>query len=75
MPKLTNNQTLSIIGGTYALKATGALDVQWQLADESFDTITNGSFSTAGDGIATLPICIIKCANAASNTLIIKKAN
>ena len=73
MSKLTNNQTLSVIAGDYVVKATGALDVQYQMDDEAFTTITGASFTTAGEGLITLPVCIVKCANAGANTLRIKK--
>ena len=73
MSKLTNNQTKSVIAGDYAVKATGALDVQYQMDDEAFTTIAGASFTTAGDGLITLPVCIVKCANAGANTLRIKK--
>ena len=73
MSKLTNNQTLSVIAGDYVVKATGALDVQYQMDDEAFTTITGASFATAGEGLITLPVCIVKCANAGANTLRIKK--
>ena len=73
MSKLTNNETLSVIAGDYVVKATGALDVQYQMDDEAFTTITGASFTTAGEGLITLPVCIVKCANAGANTLRIKK--
>ena len=73
MSKLTNNETLPVIAGDYVVKATGALDVQYQMDDEAFTTITGASFTTAGDGLITLPVCIVKCANAGANTLRIKK--
>jgi hypothetical protein len=73
MSKLTNNETLSVIAGDYVIKATGALDVQYQMDDEAFTTITGASFTTAGEGLITLPVCIVKCANAGANTLRIKK--
>jgi hypothetical protein len=73
MSKLLNNETLPVIAGDYVVKASGALDVQYQMDDEAFTTITGASFSTAGDGLVTLPICILKCANAGANTLRFKK--
>ena len=57
MSKLTNNQTLPVIAGDYVVKATGALDVQYQMDDEAFTTITGASFTTAGEGLITLPVC------------------
>ncbi len=73
MSKLLNNETKGIIAGDYVLKASGALDVQYQMGDEAFTTITGASFATAGEGLVTLPICILKCANAGANTLRFKK--
>jgi hypothetical protein len=73
MSKLLNNETLPVIAGDYVVKASGALDIQFQMQDEAFTTITGASFSVAGDGVVELPICIIKCANAGANNLIIKK--
>ena len=73
MSKLLNNETLPVIAGDYVVKASGALDVQFQIDDEAFDTITGASFATAGQGLITLPVCIVKCANAGANTLRIKK--
>tara|TARA_R110000782_G_C14564832_1_gene386611 strand:- start:16 stop:240 length:225 start_codon:yes stop_codon:yes gene_type:complete len=73
MTKLINNETTSITAGDYVVKATGALNVQYQMDDEGFTTIAGASFTTAGEGLITLPICIVKCANAGSNILRIKK--
>ena len=73
MSKLLNNETLPVIAGDYVVKASGALDVQYQMGDEAFTTITGASFSTAGEGLVTLPICILKCANAGANILRFKK--
>jgi hypothetical protein len=73
MSKLENNETKSIIAGDYVLKASGALDAQYQMGDEAFTTIAGASFTTAGEGLVTLPICILKCANAGASTLRFKK--
>ena len=71
MSKLLNNETTKIIAGDYVVKASGALDVQYQMGDESPTTVK--SFTTAGDALITLPICILKCANAGANILRFKK--
>ena len=73
MSKLLNNGTLPVIAGDYVVKASGALDVQYQMDDEAFTTITGASFTTGGEGLITLPVCIVKCANAGANVLRIKK--
>tara|TARA_R110000787_G_scaffold86785_1_gene184954 strand:+ start:30 stop:254 length:225 start_codon:yes stop_codon:yes gene_type:complete len=74
MPTLLNNETLPVIAGDYVVKTNGPLDVQYQIEDEGFSTITGASFSVATDVYIKLPICIVKCANAGANTLRIKKA-
>tara|TARA_R110000737_G_C14582255_1_gene485894 strand:- start:1540 stop:1737 length:198 start_codon:yes stop_codon:yes gene_type:complete len=35
MAQLLNNETLVIGGGTYGVKSTGSLDVQWQIGSEA----------------------------------------
>ncbi len=57
MSKLTNKKTKSNIDGDYVIKETGDLDVQYQMDDEAFTTITGASFTTAGEGLITLPVC------------------
>jgi hypothetical protein len=69
---LANNATTRVSPGKYALRVSGALDLQWQLESEGFNTITDGSFSAASDVTVELPICEIKVINGGANTLDIK---
>jgi hypothetical protein len=73
MSKLLNNETAKLIAGDYVIKASGALDVQYQMGDEAFTTIVGNSYTTAGEALVTLPICTLKCANAGANILRFKK--
>ena len=73
MIKLVNNQETFVGAGSYSLKYTGVLTVQWDLGDgDGFSTITDGEFQSAGTGELTLSkSCDIKIINAGSNTLTI----
>jgi len=68
-----NKNTTEITGGEYAFKVTGALDLQWELSGEGFDTVDDGVFSDAGSGVIDLPKCTIKIINASTNSFIINK--
>ena len=74
MTTLANNESANFKGGEYVFKTTGALDLQMQINDEGFDTVTDGSFSAVTDGAITLPICLLKVINASSNTITIKQS-
>jgi len=69
---LKNNEELKVVGGNYAVKVSGAMDLQWQLADEGFVTIPGGSFTGETSVIVDLPKCTIKIINAGANTLRLK---
>ena len=74
MTILKNDEIKKDVGaGVYAFKATGALDVQFQLADEGFSTITDASFSGASDGVIELPSCQVKVINATTESFIFNK--
>jgi|TARA_B110000908_G_C9863795_1_gene275279 hypothetical protein len=75
MAQLLNNETLVIGGGTYGVKSTGSLDVQWQIGSEAFTTIPNGDFTGVAGVILDLPRCTIKVANAGVNTLFISNVS
>ena len=73
MTILVNNQETVMGMGSYVLKASGALDLQWDLDDgNGFNTVTGGSFTAASDNIITLPTCKLKVINAGANTLTIR---
>ena len=72
MSELANNAELKISGGDYALKVGGAMDLQWQLEDEGFSTVTDGVFTVASDVIVELPACTVKIINAGANILYIR---
>jgi hypothetical protein len=72
MSKIVNNQELAITSGTYTLKATGALTIQWDLNDGTgFSEITDGKFTAARSALAVLPACTIRIVGAGTNTLTI----
>ena len=73
MAPLQNNETLVLKGGNYAVKASGALDLQWQLDAEGFVTIPDGSFAGETSVIVDLPQCTIKIINASTNTLLLRE--
>ena len=70
MDKLENNESIVVAKGKYAFKVTGALDLQWQVSDEGFNTLADGVISEATDFILSLPQCAIKVINAGANSLI-----
>jgi len=59
--------------GTFVYKASGALDIQIQINDEGYDTVTDGVIGAAGTGIIKLPDCDIQITNAGAETLIISR--
>ena len=70
MDKLENNESIVVAKGKYAFKVSGALDLQWQVSDEGFNTLADGVISEATDFILSLPQCAIKVINAGANSLI-----
>ena len=72
MIKLINDEEKTIKSGLYALKATGSLEMQWELYDEGFDTIDDGIISGAKSTRVYLPSCNVKIINASSNALYLK---
>ena len=73
MTTLADTDIKNFGAGEYVFKTTGALDLQWQIGDEPFSTITNGSYSAAADGTLSLPICRLKVINGTTETITIKK--
>jgi hypothetical protein len=56
-------------GGLYSYKTTGALDIQWQLNEEAFQTMKGGSYAGIDDDKMEVPPCRIKIINAGASTL------
>ena len=72
--KLQNNEVIKNIGaGVYAFKASGALELQFQLADEGFDTVKGGLFAAADSDLIELPSCDLKMINGVGQTFIFNK--
>ena len=71
MSTLVNNDELAVDPGDYVYQNDGALDIQLKMEGGSFATITDGSLSSAGSGLLTLPKGDTKIVNASSNSLII----
>ena len=72
MTTLKDNEETEIRNGRYAFKTTGALDLQWSINNEPFSTVTDGSFSSASDGVIDLPWCMVKAVNATTETITLK---
>ena len=71
MTTLKNNQETGIIkGGTYIFKTDGALDIQMQIDNEGFATVTDGVIAGVTTGAEIdLPVCTLKVANGSTNSL------
>ena len=69
---LVNDQFTRIAPGTYALKVSGALTLQWDLDGTGFSDFTGSAFTAAGDVIIELPDCLIKVTLAGANTALFK---
>ena len=68
MTTLVNNEEKAISQGTYAFSVTGALDLQWRPVS-SFITLSDGSFTAAGDGIILLPATTLKVINGTTESI------
>jgi hypothetical protein len=72
MIKIVNDQFTAVGAGTYTLKATGALTIQFDLDDgEGYQTITDGVVTEAKTVLIALPSCDLKIISAGSNKLTI----
>jgi|TARA_R110002126_G_scaffold4084_1_gene22080 hypothetical protein len=72
MIKIINDQFTAVGAGTYTLKATGALTIQFDLGDgEGYQTITDGVFTEAKTVLIALPSCDLKIISAGANKLTI----
>ena len=72
MIKLVNDQFTVVGAGTYTLKATGPLTIQFDLGDgEGYQTITSGIFAAAETVQIALPSCKLKVISAGANKLTI----
>tara|TARA_R110000803_G_scaffold8402_2_gene26991 strand:- start:1523 stop:1744 length:222 start_codon:yes stop_codon:yes gene_type:complete len=72
MIKIINDQFTAVGAGTYTLKATGALTIQFDLRDgEGYQTITDGVFTEAKSVLVVLPSCNLKIISAGANKLTI----
>ena len=72
MTLLANNDERAISQGVYAFSVTGALDLQWRPIS-TFVTLSDMSFTVAGDGIIDLPATTLKAINAGANTIQLSK--
>jgi hypothetical protein len=72
MTTLANNDIEPIGPGVFAYEVTGALELQWNISS-AFVTLTDGTFTGAGDGILELPSCRLKVINAGSDTITLKQ--
>ena len=72
MTTLANNQEKAIGPGVFAFSVTGAAELQWRPAS-AFATLSDGTFTVAGDGIIELPSTTLKLINAGTNTITLSK--
>ena len=72
MTTLANNEEKEISQGVYAFEVTGALNLQWRPVS-TFKTISDGSFTVAGDGVIELPSTTLKVINGGSETITLLK--